>query len=113
MRSGFLIRNTGIGTHQVTTVIFQFVPAVLLHHHHPVTVLHSGSNRSFQAFLVHIIHHQLIDNNLDIMYLITVYCHSRHNLPDLTVDTCRQKSFFLQTFKQILIMPFSSLYHRR
>ena len=80
-----LIGDAGNRVHQSLGEILHLLTAFLDDSHHAVALFHGDGNTLADAFFVSFAHHELVYHHLDVVVLVSVNLHARHNLQNLSI----------------------------
>ena len=82
---GILVGDARDGVHQSLGEVFHLLASFLDDRHHAVALFHGVGHALADALFVGLLHHEFVYHHLDVVVLVAVYLHSRHNLQYLSV----------------------------
>ena len=101
------------GAHQSFGEMLDLASVLIENHNQSVALLHGDRDGFFKTLLIGSLGHlHAVDNNLDVVVLITVNLHALHYLQHLSVNSNMHVTLTAHAFEELAVMTFTTAYYR-
>ena len=104
IRSRILVGNATRRTHQSAREILNLIGLLIPYHDKSLTLTHGNTDGITKSFLIAFLHGKLINDNLNVMVLVTIHLHATLQFEDLIIHSNLKIAFATHLLKELTIM---------